>query len=154
MIASLTPPQPIVDVVGVWVTHAPSDPEVAYAAVNQVSRDPSLRGLWRSGDGGLTWQRRVIDGQPVVSDAGGTLPAAQTGGTRVFVSPYAPDDVIFAFGLAFGGYGTDLFRSSDGLSTLRAAHFDGFYEVMAMAWGPPDSGVVFVGASSDIPGAR
>ncbi len=149
-----TPPQPITVVVGVWVTHAPSDPNVAYAAVNQVSRDPSRRGIWRSGDGGLTWERRVTQDQPVPTDAGGTLPAVMTGATRVFVSPHDPDAAIFAFGMAYEGYGTDLFRSSDGLQTLRAAHFSGFYEVFTVAWGPPASDVLYVGASSDIPSAR
>lgn len=149
-----SPPQPIVDVVGVSVTYAPSDADVAYAAVNQVARDPSQRGLWRSGDGGVTWERRVVADQPVDADGGGTLPAVMTGGSRVFVSPHAPDDVFFAFGMAFEGYGTDLFRSNDGLRTLRAAHFGGFYEVMTIAWGPKGSDVVFVGASSDIPSAR
>lgn len=146
------PPQPIVAVVGVWVTFAPGDAAVAYAAVNQVARDPSRRGLWRSADGGRTWDRRVVADQAVPADGGGTRPAVLTGGTRIFVSPHDADDVAFAFGQTIGGYGTDLFRSTDGLTTLAAAHFDGFYEIMAMAWGPPGSAVRFVGASSDIPG--
>ena len=37
----------------------------------------------------------------------------------------------------------------DGLRTLAVSHFDGFYEIMDMAWGPPDTGVLFVAASSD-----
>lgn len=145
------PPQPIVAVVGTWLTFAPGDAAVAYAAVNQVARDPSQRGLWRSADGGRTWERRVVDDQRVPADGGGTLLAVITGGTRIFVSPHDPDDVAFAFGLTTDGYGTDLFRSTDGLTTLAAAHFDGFYEILAMAWGPPGSAVRFVGASSDIP---
>ncbi|MCC7019823.1 MAG: hypothetical protein IT332_08715 [Ardenticatenales bacterium] len=149
-----TPPEPITVVVGVWLTHAPGDADVAYAAVNQVSRGPAERSIWRSGDGGLTWDRRVVDGQPVPADAGGTLPAAMTGATRVFVSPHDPDAAYFTFGLAFGGYGTDLFRSSDGLATLNAAHFTGFYEAFALAWGPKGSDVLYVGASSDLPSVR
>lgn len=147
-----TPPQPVVAVVGVHVTYAPGDADVAYAAVNRVARDPSQRSIWRSSDGGVTWQPRVVAGQAVADDGGGTRPAVMTGATRVFVSPHDPDVALFAFGQHTGAYGTDLFRSDDGLETLAAAHFDGFYEIFALAWGPAGSGVLFVGASSDVPG--
>jgi hypothetical protein len=140
------PPEPTRSVVPASITFAPSDPEVAYAVVNQVGRGQSLRGIWRSGDGGRTWSRRVAD-----EDLVGAVPARITGGTRVFVSPADPDWTFFAFGMAYDGYGTDLFRSRDGLRSLSVSHFADFYEVFAMAFGPTGTSVVFVGASSDIP---
>jgi hypothetical protein len=140
------PSEPTLSVVVASVTFAPSDPDVAYATLNQVGRNQSLRGLWRSADGGSTWSLRVRDDDPV-----GTTLARITGGTRVFVSPTDPDWTFFAFGMAYDGYGTDLFRSRDGLRTLDVSHFADFYEIYAMAFGPRGSPVVFVGASSDIP---
>jgi hypothetical protein len=136
-------------VVVVSITCAPSNPDIAYTAVNQVPRDVTIdgrRGIWRSTDGGRTWALRVVDGQSV----DGT-PAEITGGTRVFVSPYDPDHAFFAFGSYIDGYGTDLFRSHDGLASLEVSHFDDFYELLALAFGPPGSDVIFVGASSDVP---
>jgi len=141
-----SPPEPVLSVVTVWLTFAPSDTEVAYASVNQVGRDQSLRGIWRTGDGGGHWDRRVTDGQAV-----GSVTAQLTGGTRVFVSPDDPEIALFAFGSYFDGYGTDLFRSTDGLRTLATSHFGGFYEVFALAFGPSGTAVRFLGVSSDIP---
>jgi hypothetical protein len=140
------PPEPVQAIVPVWLTFAPGDESVAYLSVNRVGRNKSERGLWRSDDGGATWTNRVVEGQLV-----GDLRVELTGGTRVFVSPHDPNHALFAFGATINGYGTDLFRSSDGLASLEVSHFDDFYEVFAVAFGPPDSRVLFVGASSDIP---
>ncbi len=140
------PPEPVLSVVAAWLVFAPSDPNVAYAVVNQVGRNQSLRGIWRTADAGEHWERRVADGQPVEP-----VTAQLTGGTRVFVSPDDPDEALFAFGSYIDGYGTDLFRSSDGLRTLATSHFTGFYEVFALAFGPPGTQVRFLGVSSDVP---
>ncbi len=140
------PAEPTQAVVPASLTFAPSDPDVAFAVVNQVGRGQSLRGIWRSADGGRTWVRRVANGDLV-----GNVPARLTGGTRVFVSPHDPDRAFFAFGIAYDGYGTDLFGSRDGLRSMRVSHFADFYKVYAMAFGPPGTAVVFVGASSDVP---
>jgi hypothetical protein len=133
-------------VVASSMAFAPSNSDIAFAVVNQVGRDRSLRGVWRSGDGGRSWSRRVANGELVGSTA-----AHLTGGTRVFVSPSDPDWTFFAFGMAYDGYGVDLFRSHDGLESLDVSHFTGFYKVYAMAFGPPGTSVVYVGASSDVP---
>lgn len=140
------PAEPPQAVVPASLTFAPSDPDVAFAVVNQVGRHHSLRGIWRSADGGRSWARRVANGDMV-----GNVPARLTGGTRVFVSPDDPDWAFFAYGIAYDGYGTDVFRSRDGLATLSVSHFADFYKVYAMAFGPPGTSVVFVGASSDVP---
>jgi hypothetical protein len=140
------PPEPVTAQVVAWVAIAPSDADVAYIVVNRVGRDQSQRAIYRSGDGAATWQPRVVDGQPV-----GDRKADLTGGTRVFVSPDDPDTVLFPFGLSFGGYGTDLFRSRDGLAKLDVSHFDGFYEVMALGFGPTGTELRYLGTSSDIP---
>lgn len=143
------PPEPVISVVTVWVAVAPGDADVQYLVVNRVGRDQSQRSIWRSGDGGVSWQERVRQDQPV-----GDRRVTLTGGTRLFVSPHDPDTVFLPYGSFFQGYGTDLFRSSDGLSTLEVSHFDDFYEVMDMAWGPTGTEVVFVAASSDVPSIR
>ncbi len=152
------PPTDVTAVVPAWITFAPSDPNVAYAVLNQVSfangQDYGGRGIWRTADGGATWERRVADDEPVPGSGPGTLPerVVLTGGTRVFVGPDDPDRVYFPHGSYINGYGTDLYRSTDGLQTLAAAHHDGLYEIMDIAFGPPGSEVLFVAASSDIPG--
>jgi len=140
------PPERVGAVVVVSVAFAPSDPDVAYAVVNRVAMQGGERGIWRTADAGRTWERRVVEGDKV-----GQTPATLTGGTRVFVSPLDPDRTFFVFGAAFGGYGTDLFRSADGLRTLATSHFDGFHDVFAIAFGPAATDVVFLGASSEIP---
>ncbi len=143
-----SPPEPVLSVVTVWAAAAPGDADVQFLAVNRVGRDQAERSVWASEDGGATWQQRVLQDQPV-----GDRRVTLTGGTRLFVSPHDPRAVFLPFGSFFDGYGTDLFRSSDGLKTLEVSHFDGFYEVMDLAWGPKGSGVVFVAASSDRPNA-
>ena len=141
-----TPPDPVTALVVAWVTVSPTDADVAFVVVNRVGRQNSQRGIWRSADGGESWSLRVEDDQGVADRV-----AVITGGTRVFVSPRDPDHVIFPYGLSFQGYGTDLFRSHDGLATLAVSHFDGFYEVFALEFGPPESNVLLLGVSSDIP---
>lgn len=137
--------EPTHAVVASSITFSPADPDVAYAVANQVTRTGSLRSIWRSKDGGLTWSARLHDG-----DVQGDATARLTGGTRVFVGPADPDWTFFAYGMAYDAYGTDLYRSNDGLLTYEASHFNGFTKVYAMAFGP-QAPVVFVGASSDIP---
>lgn len=143
-----SPAEPVLSVVVVSVIFAPEDPDVAYTVVNRVGRNAAQRGIWRSADGGHSWVQRVVDNQPV-----GDRKAQLTGGTQVFVSPHDPDHVFFAFGLSFGNYGTDLFRSKDGFQTLAVSHVDDFFEVKAMAFGPAagtqQTPYVFVGASND-----
>jgi hypothetical protein len=142
------PPVPVSAIVVASVAFAPSDANVAYAALNQVggiTSDTSARGIWRTGDFGAHWIQRVHDNQPV-----GDRTAQLTGATRVFVAPDDANVALFAFGATANGYGTDLFRSVDGLTTLDVAHFDDFYEIFALAFGPPGSDVRFVGVSSDI----
>lgn len=140
------PPEPVTALVVAWMAIAPSDPDVAFVVVNRVGRDRSQRAIYRSGDGAATWQPRVVNGQPV-----GERPAYLTGGTRVFVSPDDPDTVLFPYGLSYDSYGTDLFRSSDGLTKLDVSHFDGFYEVMTLGFGPTGTELRYLGTSSDIP---
>jgi hypothetical protein len=140
------PPETVQAIVPVWLAYAPGDASVAYASVNRVGRNQNQRGLWRSDSGGASWSPRVAEGA-MVDDRRVEL----TGGTRVFVSPHDPDHVFFAFGATFNGYGTDIFRSGDGLRSVAVSHFDDFYEMFAMAFGPPGTNVIFVGASSDIP---
>lgn len=142
------PPEEVTAVVPAWLTLAPSDPNVGYAVVNRVARGASERGIFRTTDGGATWVRAVVDDQDV-----GGVPARITGGTRVWVDPLDPRRALFAFGSYIEGYGVDLFRSSDGLDTLEASHLGGFYKVYAVAFGPPGSDVLLVGASSDVPAA-
>jgi photosystem II stability/assembly factor-like uncharacterized protein len=143
------PPEPVTALVVSWISPAPSDPDVVYLVVNRVGREQSARGIWRTDDGGDQWTLRVADNERVDG-----ADAAITGGTRVFVNPRDADHALFAFGLAFDGYGTDLFRSPDGLRTLRASHFDGFYEVFSLGFGPAGAGdVLFLGVSSDIASA-
>jgi photosystem II stability/assembly factor-like uncharacterized protein len=152
------PPTDVTAVVPAWISVAPSDPDWVYAVLNQVAyadgRDAGGRGIWRSEDGGGTWTRAVADGQAAPGAGGGVGPeqVTLTGGTRVFVAPEDPRRSYFAHGNYFQGYGTDFFRSVDGLATLRASHFDDFYEIFDLAFGPPGSAVLFVAASSDIPG--
>ena len=129
-----------------WVAVAPGDADAQFVVVNRVGRVRAQRAIWASVDGGATWRERVVDDQQV-----GDRRVTLTGGTRLFVSPHDPLAVFLPFGSFFQDYGTDLFRSTDGLETLEVSHFDGFYEVMAMAWGPPDTGVLYVAASSDRP---
>jgi hypothetical protein len=138
----------VVALVVSWVAFDPADADVAYAVVNQVGINQSLRGIWSTPavDIDAPWDRRVTDGQPV-----GDRTVQLTGGTRVFISPHDPGTVLFAFGATFGGYGTDLFRSDDALVTLAVSHFNDFYEVFALAFGPPSTPVRYVGVSSDIP---
>lgn len=140
------PPEPVTALVVSWVTAAPSDPDLAYLVVNRVGRGRSERGIWRTADGGAGWERRVVDGQAV-----GERVAEITGGTRVFVDPRDPERAFFPYGLAYEAYGTDLFRSDDGLRSLAVTHFDGFYEVFALAFGPPGTPLLYLGTSSDIP---
>lgn len=140
------PPDPVLSVVTVWVAVAPGDADAQFVVVNRVGRVRAQRAIWASVDGGATWRERVVDDQQV-----GDRRVTLTGGTRLFVSPHDPLAVFLPFGSFFQDYGTDLFRSTDGLETLEVSHFDGFYEVMAMAWGPPDTGVLYVAASSDRP---
>jgi len=96
------PPERVLSVVPAWVSFAPSDASTAFAVVNQVGRDASLRGIWRTGDGGEHWERRVADGDPV---GGGAIGVQLTGGTRVFVSPHDPERVYFASSAAATGCG-------------------------------------------------
>ena len=103
------PPEPVIALVGSWLSWAPSDPGVAYAVVNRVGRNASQRAVYRSADGGRSWQLRVANGRVV-----GERTVQITGATRVFVSPADPDLVLLPYGLSYGGYGTDLFRSADG----------------------------------------
>jgi hypothetical protein len=140
------PAEPVIASVVAWLVFAPSDADVAYVVLNRVGRNQSQRAIYRTGDAAMTWQGRVVDGQPV-----GDRSAQLTGGTRVFVSPYDPNTALFAFGTYFNAYGTDLFRSTDGLQTLDVSHFDGFYEIETLAFGPPGSLVRYLGVSSDIP---
>jgi hypothetical protein len=140
-----SPGEPVTAVVASWVALAPSDPRIGYAVVNRVGRSASLRAIARTDDGGRAWTRLVADGDEV-----GGVRVHVTGGTRVFVHPHDPLRALFAFGSYIEGYGVDLFRSRDGLATLQVAHLDGFYEVLALAFGAsPD--VLYVGASSDVP---
>ncbi len=141
-----SPPEPVTALVVASATFAASDPDVAYVVVNRVGRQESQRGIWRTEDGGDTWSLQVADGRAVADRV-----AEITGGTRVFVSPRDPDHVLFAYGMGYQAYGTDLFRSHDGLATLEVNHFDGFYEVFALAFGPPQTEVLLLGTSSDIP---
>jgi photosystem II stability/assembly factor-like uncharacterized protein len=151
------PPTAVTAVVPAWISVAPSDSEVVYAVLNQVAfaegRDAGGRGIWRSDDGAATWSRVVEDGQAPDEGAPGGVPerVTITGGTRVFVAPDDPRRAYFAHGNYFQGYGTDLFRSTDGLESLAASHFDDFYEIFDLAFGPQGSAVLFVAASSDIP---
>ncbi len=140
------PAEPVTAVVPSWITIAASDPRVAFAVVNRVARSSSQRAIWRSEDGGATWQRRV--GR---EELAALSELTISGGTRVFIDPYDPDRVLFGLGVAFGGYGTDLFRSADGLSSLAMSHFDDFFGVDAMAFGPAGSQLIFVGVSSNRP---
>ena len=143
------PPEPVLAVVTVWVAVAPGDADVQFVVVNRVGRVQAQRAVWASSDGGASWRERVVDDQ-AVGDRRVTL----TGGTRLFVSPHDPRSVFLPFGTYFDGYGTDLFRSADGLATLEVSHFDGFYEIMDMAWGPAGSQLLYVAASSDRPSLR
>jgi len=144
-----SPPEETTAVVPAWLALAPSDPDFGYAVVNRVARVASERGIFRTQDGGASWTRMVVESEDV-----GGVPAVITGGTRVWVDPRDPLRAFFAYGSYWDGYGVDLFRSWDGLETLDASHFDGFYELLALAFGPPGSDLLYIGASSDIPGAQ
>lgn len=142
------PAEPVTALVPSWLGFAPSDPERVYAVVNRVARSDSERAIWRSEDGGRSWRRRVGP-----EDVARISQLQINGGTRVFVDPRDPERAFFALGVAFGGFGTDLFRSTDGLASLALSHFDDFYGVYTMGFGPAGSEAVFVGASSNIPSA-
>jgi hypothetical protein len=139
------PPEPVTAVVPAWIVFSPADPDLAYTVVNRVARNQSERGIWRSEDGGKSWRRQVGP-----EDVARVSQLQITGGTRVFLSPHDPEHALFALGVAFGGFGTDLFRSEDGLASLAVSHFDDFYGVHAMGFGPAGSGVLYLGTSSNI----
>ena len=128
------------------IDFAESNSNVAYMVLNTAALSTNERAIWRSDDGGMSWERKVVNG-----DFLGEVLITITGGTRVFIDPSDADHALFAFGIYIDNYGTDIFRSSDGLSSLEHANFKGFDELFAMAFGPAGSDVIYVGASTEIP---
>ncbi len=92
----------------------PSDPHTAYAAASgSISRTVGQRGLYKTTDGGQTWQRVLAP------------PNATTGAIDVAIDPANPQRVYAALwdhhrdngARTYGGIGSGLFRSDDGGQT-------------------------------------
>jgi photosystem II stability/assembly factor-like uncharacterized protein len=98
------------------LANSPNNPRVLFAALWQTERKPWTltsggedSGLYRSGDGGQTWQR-IEDG----------LPSGKLGRIGVTVSPADPERVWALVEADDGG----LFRSDDGGSTFKRINTD------------------------------
>jgi photosystem II stability/assembly factor-like uncharacterized protein len=100
--------------IGALIVH-PSNPNIAYvAALGHVYAPSAERGIYRTTDGGATWQKVLF-----VND--------KTGGIDVVFDPQNPNTLFAAmwevnrtpWSLSSGGPGSGLFRSTDGGNTWK-----------------------------------
>lgn len=114
------------------VAGVPGDPETYFAG--------GLGGLWRSKDGGVTWQP-VFDGKPVTSI--GAIAVAPSNHRIVYVGTGEPNirnDIAF---------GDGMWRSTDGGSTWTHLGLDATSQIAEIAVDPHDANVLYVAAVGD-----
>src|SRR5450755_2287298 len=117
------------------VTIAASDPRIVWAGTGEGNprNDASYGdGVWRSRDGGTTWQHMGLDGSFVI--------------TRILVDPHAAQTVLVgALGDTFKDSSErGVFRSADGGTTWRKTLYVGPQSGIAdMAWNAHDPRTVF-----------
>lgn len=113
-----------------------TDPDTVWAEGYDLSMPGGTnraRHIWRSTDGGLTYQP-VLNGWEV----------NLYNGTRMWPSPVDTGVVFFEFSTSFGGYGTDLYRYDAESGVLDRAHTsaEGIHSV---AFHPADPTVMYLG---------
>ena len=120
----------------IGVAYAPSDPRRAYAIVSS-DLDGKAVGLWRSDDGGSTWERSPVEPESLNQSLFGWWYG------RLWVDPSDPER-LFVGGLS-------LMVSGDGGETFEAVGLPAVAQERppinqhAMAWDPSQTGLVYVG---------
>jgi hypothetical protein len=118
---------------------SPADANVVWArAINAAGEPPANRHLYRSTDGGLTFQR-------VLSDSAEMHLVNQP---LLVAHPADANVLYFVFGTYFQGYGTDIFRYDAALDQLTKTHND-YDEIVAIAFNPADPSVMYLGIAEE-----
>lgn len=129
------------------VVFSPSDPRVVWSmGLDMAEADAGLEGrgryLFRSLDGGMTFDRMFNESGPV------TL----TNGPTMAVHPTDPDVLYFVFGTHYNNYGTDLYKLDGATGQLTWTHNAVYHGLRAIEFSPADPSVMYLGLVHVQPG--
>lgn len=95
---------------------------------------PDLRHIYRSTDGGVTFDP-VVTEAPEITLINGTLLAPH---------PTNPDILYFVFGTGYADYGTDIYRYDQAQGTVTKTH-NSYDEVSSIVASPADPAILYLG---------
>jgi hypothetical protein len=129
------------------VVISPSDPQVVWSmGLDIAEADAGAQGrgryLFRSVDGGLTFDRTFNESGPVTLINGPTMA----------VHPTDPNVLYFVFGTYFNNYGTDLYKLDAATGALTWNHNAYYHGLRAIEFSPADPSVMYLGLVHVQPG--
>ena len=124
------------------VTFASADSSVVYLQGFDLGTaiGEEVRRIWRSADGGGSFQAVVAESPEV------TL----TNGVLLVPHPTDSDVLYFEFGTYFQGYGTDIYRYDHATGNVTTTH-NSYDDVSSIAFNPADASVMYFGLTAAAP---